>query len=233
MGGMAAFIPIRRDEEVNDRAIAKVREDKEREAGDGHDGTWVAHPDLVPVAHGGVRRACWASTPTRSARSATTFRSSAADLLDYAGRGRRRHRRRRPAQRRRRASATWQPGCGGNGAAAIYNLMEDAATAEISRSQLWQWVHHGAVLDDGRVGHPRPRSGHRRRGAGVDPGRARRRRPTRPDGGEEARRLFEQVALADELRRVPDPARLRRTRRRPMTDRSRCRQSADQPGRTR
>ena len=148
IGGMAAFIPSRRDAEVNERALAKVREDKEREAGDGFDGTWVAHPDLVPVAREEFD-ACSATGPTSSTGSARTSRSTADGAARRARPPAASHRGR--AAQRTSASAlhyldAW---LGGAGAAAIYNLMEDAATAEISRSQLWQWVRHGARLDDG------------------------------------------------------------------------------------
>lgn len=194
MGGMAAFIPSRRDEDVNARAIARVREDKELEAFNGHDGTWVAHPDLVPVAME-VFDAALGEHPNQIGAQHDDVPVAAADLLDTRVEG----------------GAVTEGGVrlnvnvgiryleawlAGNGAAAIFNLMEDAATAEISRSQIWQWVHHGAVLNDDRVvtralvtaitdeelasirdeiGEAAYRAGH----------------------WEAARRLFEQVALAD------------------------------------
>ena len=150
MGGMAAFIPSRRDPEVNERALAKVREDKEREAGDGFDGSWVAHPDLVPVCRGGLRRG--ARRPAEPARPAARRRAvTAADLLDVAatpGAVTEAGLRNNVDGRR---CATSRPGSAATARSAIHNLMEDAATAEISRSQIWQWVHNGVTLDDGTV----------------------------------------------------------------------------------
>ena len=147
IGGMAAFIPSRRDAEVNERALAKVREDKERESSDGFDGTWVAHPDLVPVAREIFDRVL-GSRPNQKDRRRVEFAVTPRDLVDV----------RIPGgvvtERGVRTNisiglsylASW---LAGNGAAAINNLMEDAATAEISRSQLWQWRTHGVPLDDG------------------------------------------------------------------------------------
>ncbi len=149
MGGMAAFIPSRKDEEVNRSAIAKVREDKEREARDGFDGTWVAHPDLVPVAQEVFDRVL-GDRKHQKDKLREDVHVQASDLLDV----------RVPGGKitERGVShnidvalqylASW---LNGTGAAAIYNLMEDAATAEISRAELWQWIHHGARLEDGRV----------------------------------------------------------------------------------
>ncbi|HEX7171571.1 MAG TPA: malate synthase A, partial [Candidatus Limnocylindria bacterium] len=148
IGGMAAFIPSRRDPEVNERAMAAVRADKERESGDGFDGTWVAHPDLVPLARE-VFDAVLASRPHQKDRLRPEVRLSPRDLVDVSI----------PngavteAGVRANVSvglaylASW---LSGNGAAAINNLMEDAATAEISRSQLWQWRVHAIPLDDGQ-----------------------------------------------------------------------------------
>jgi malate synthase len=149
IGGMSAFIPNRREPEVTANALARVREDKEREAGDGFDGTWVAHPDLVPVATEVFDRALGAR-PNQKDRLREDVEVAAADLLDVAV----------PGGRVTEAGVRQNVSVGlryldawlrGNGAAAIDNLMEDAATAEISRSQLWQWRHHGIRLDDGRV----------------------------------------------------------------------------------
>jgi malate synthase len=149
IGGMAAFIPSRKDAAVNEIAFAKVREDKLREAGDGFDGTWVAHPDLVPVAKAvfderlgdrpnqlDVARAEVAADPGRlldvhiAAGSVTEagLRANVRVGVQYL--------------------TSW---LSGTGAAAIANLMEDVATAEISRAQVWQWVRHGVRLSDGRV----------------------------------------------------------------------------------
>jgi malate synthase len=148
IGGMAAFIPSRRDPEVNERAMAAVRADKERESSDGFDGTWVAHPDLVPLARE-VFDGVLGSRPHQKERLRPEVRVTPRDLVDVAI----------PngavteAGVRANVSvglaylASW---LSGNGAAAINNLMEDAATAEISRSQLWQWRTHAVPLDDGR-----------------------------------------------------------------------------------
>ena len=149
IGGMSAFIPSRRDPEVNERALAQVRADKEREAGDGFDGSWVAHPDLVAVCAEVFDRVL-GERPNQLDRLRDDVQVSAAQLLDVAA---------TPGQVTEagiRANisigvqylASWLRG---TGAAAINNLMEDAATAEISRSQLWQWVHNDVVLDDGRT----------------------------------------------------------------------------------
>ena len=149
MGGMAAFIPSRRDEEVNRVALGKVREDKQREAGDGFDGSWVAHPDLVPICQE-VFDGVLGEQPNQLAKQREVFDVGPEQLLDVAS---------VPGERTEtglrmnidvgvRYLTAW---LGGNGAAAIHNLMEDAATAEISRSQIWQWVHAGSTLDGGRT----------------------------------------------------------------------------------
>ena len=149
IGGMAAFIPSRRDPEVNAAAMARVRDDKERESADGFDGTWVAHPDLVPLATE-IFDGVLGDRPNQLERSRDDVQVAAADLLDFGVPGGRVT----EAGVRLNVSvaiqylASW---LGGNGAAAINNLMEDAATAEISRSQLWQWRTNGTRLDDGRV----------------------------------------------------------------------------------
>jgi malate synthase len=189
MGGMAALIPSRKDPEANERAIAAVREDKKREAEAGFDGTWVAHPDVVSVAEEEFDRVL-GDKPNQIDKQRPDVSVSAADLLD--------------------AGAT--PGditeeglrndvnvgfqyvsfwLGGRGAAGINNLMEDAATAEISRSQIWQWVRHGRftrervleVLDE------ETEKIHAEVGDEVwEKGRP-----------EETRRVFEQVALGEEF----------------------------------
>jgi malate synthase len=149
IGGMAAFIPSRRDPAVNERALSAVRADKERESSDGFDGTWVAHPDLVSVARS-VFDAVLGSRPNHKDRLRPEVRVTARDLLDVAVAGS------AVTEAGVRANvsvglaylASWLTG---NGAAAINNLMEDAATAEISRSQLWQWRAHGVGLADGGV----------------------------------------------------------------------------------
>jgi malate synthase len=141
MGGMAAFIPSRRDPEVNERALAKVREDKVREAGDGFDGTWVAHPDLVPVATE-VFDGVLGERPNQVERRRDEVSVSASDLIDLrvAGGAVTEEGLRQNVSVGIRYIESWLRGVG---AAAIDNLMEDAATAEISRSQVWQWVHAG------------------------------------------------------------------------------------------
>ncbi|MBB5955513.1 malate synthase [Saccharothrix tamanrassetensis] len=147
MGGMAAFIPNRRDPEVTQQALAKVRDDKNREANDGFDGSWVAHPDLVPVCRE-IFDARLGDRPNQLDVLREDVDVTADQLLDFKSAG-------GHATRAGVESAvdvgvryllSW---LGGNGAAAIHNLMEDAATAEISRSQLWQWIHNDVVLDDG------------------------------------------------------------------------------------
>jgi malate synthase len=180
IGGMAAFIPSRRDPEVNEVALQKVREDKLRESGDGFDGTWVAHPDLVPVAKE-VFDDALGERPNQRERLRDDVEVTAEELLDV----------RIPEAGVTDAGVRANVGVGiryleswlrGVGAAAIFNLMEDAATAEISRSQIWQWVRHGAV-DEQAV-----------RGAvdeemrGLQGGRF-----------QEARALFEQVALSEDF----------------------------------
>ncbi len=149
IGGMSAFIPNRREPEVTENALAKVREDKERESGDGFDGTWVAHPDLVPVAKEIFDRAL-GDRPNQKGKLREDVTASAPALLDVTV----------PLARITEGGVRQNVSVGlryldawlqGNGAAAIDNLMEDAATAEISRSQLWQWRRHAVRLDDGRT----------------------------------------------------------------------------------
>jgi malate synthase len=143
MGGMAAQIPVKNDEAANAEAFAKVKADKEREASIGHDGTWVAHPGLVPVAmqafdamHGPNQLSKMPQhVPTRDEmlqlhegpRTEAGARANIRVGVQYL--------------------AAW---LGGKGAVPLYNLMEDAATAEICRTQLWQWLKFEAPLDDGR-----------------------------------------------------------------------------------
>jgi malate synthase len=173
MGGMAAFIPSRRDADLNERALAKVREDKVREAGDGFDGTWVAHPDLVPVAIGEFEHA------NQLDRQRLDVSVSAAQLLDVSS---------TPGDVTEdglrndvsvglRYLSAWLDG---TGAVAIFNLMEDAATAEIARSQVWQWVRHGRF----------------ERG---DVLRVIEEESAADEVSPEARDLFEQVALSDDF----------------------------------
>jgi malate synthase len=149
IGGMAAFIPSRRDSEVNEVAMSKVREDKRREARDGFDGTWVAHPDLVPVAREEFSNVL-GNRPNQTERLREDVTVGPRELTDF----------RVPDGTvteeglRNNISVALQyldHWLRGVGAVGIFNLMEDVATAEISRSQLWQWVHRGAPLEDGRV----------------------------------------------------------------------------------
>jgi malate synthase len=146
IGGMSAFIPNRRDPEVTDSAIAAVSEDKAREAAAGCDGTWVAHPDLVPVAMEQFDSVL-GSRPNQVSRQRDDVSVGAGDLLDLEFPGTV-----TIAGIETNVSvgiqyiASW---LSGTGAAGINNLMEDVATAEISRSQIWQWVHHRVHTDDG------------------------------------------------------------------------------------
>jgi malate synthase len=196
MGGMAAFIPSRRDPELNETALARVRDDKVREANDGFDGTWVAHPDLVPVAMAEFDRVL-GDRPNQIERQRNDVLADASALLAVAD---------TPGTKtdeglRNDVSvgiqylSSWLRG---SGAAAIFNLMEDAATAEIARSQIWQWIRHGVELDDGRsvtrelVREVIDEELEKIRAAVGDEVYAK----ARP---EEARQLFEQVALADDL----------------------------------
>lgn len=147
MGGMAAQIPIKSDPAANETAMAKVRADKEREANDGHDGTWVAHPGLVPVALAAFDTVM--PQPNQIDRKREDINITAKDLLTF-----------EPDQPITEAGLRTNVNVGiqylgswlaGNGCVPIFNLMEDAATAEISRSQVWQWINSPkGVLDDGR-----------------------------------------------------------------------------------
>lgn len=147
IGGMAAFIPDRRNPEVNERNLAKVADDKRREAGDGFDGSWVAHPDLVPIARAEFDRVL-GDRPNQLDRLRDDVHVEAAELIDL----------RIPGATVTDAGVRTNVSVGlryieswlrGNGAAAIDGLMEDAATAEISRSQLWQWIHQGVTTAEG------------------------------------------------------------------------------------
>jgi malate synthase len=192
IGGMAAFIPSRRDPEVNERALAKVRDDKTREAGDGFDGSWVAHPDLVPVCRE-IFDGVLGDRPNQLEKQRPEVKATPEQLLDVAS---------VPGDRTLgglrtnvevaiRYLAAW---LAGNGAVGIHNLMEDAATAEISRSQVWQWINAGVVLDSGdTVTEELVRRVIDEEVANI----------LGTTGGlerlDDARRLFEQVALADEF----------------------------------
>jgi len=146
MGGMAAQIPVRGDAATNEAAFAKVRADKEREATNGHDGTWVAHPDLVPVAMEIFDRLM--PTPNQLGKLRQDVQVSREDLLKVHPGARTEHGLRENIRVGVQYIEAWLRG---RGAVPLYNLMEDAATAEISRAQLWQWIKLAATLDDGRV----------------------------------------------------------------------------------
>jgi malate synthase len=146
MGGMAAQIPIKNDPGANEKALEKVREDKRREVIAGHDGTWVAHPGLVPIAKEVFDT--YMKTPNQIGRRREDVHVKAKDLLTV------------PEGQITEEGLRWNIDVGlqyleswlrGSGCVPIYNLMEDAATAEICRSQVWQWVKHGARLSDGRA----------------------------------------------------------------------------------
>lgn len=147
IGGMAAFIPSRKDQAINEIAFARVKEDKEREAGDGFDGTWVAHPDLVTVAKE-VFDLVLEARPNQKGKSPSLINLEEETLLDVTIEGGKITRQgvENNIDVALRYIDSWLLG---NGAAAINNLMEDAATAEISRAQLWQWLRHLAKMDDG------------------------------------------------------------------------------------
>jgi malate synthase len=196
MGGMAAVIPSRTDPRANQRALDAVQADKEREAGDGFDGTWVAHPDVVGVA----RRAFDAvlgDAPNQISHRPQARNVAADDLLDAAA---------TPgaiteAGLRNDVSVAFRYisfWLSGRGAAGIDNMMEDAATAEIARAQIWQWTRHGALLADGRPVTPElvrrilDEEMERIRGSVGDAVWA----EGRPD---DTRRVFEEVALGDEF----------------------------------
>jgi malate synthase len=145
MGGMSAFIPIKSDTVANEKALAQVRADKEREASDGHDGTWVAHPGLVPIALEVFDRLM--PQANQIDKKLPSFVATAADLLQI------------PAGEITETGLRQNVAVGlgyveawlrGIGCVPLFNLMEDAATAEISRAQIWQWIHHDAMLSDGR-----------------------------------------------------------------------------------
>jgi len=198
MGGMAAFIPSRRDAEANERAQAKLKADKEREATDGFDGTWVAHPDSVANATAEFDKVL-GDRPNQVGRLREDVGVEAGDLLNVGA---------TPGEVTEEGLrndvnvgiqyiSSWLRG---NGAAGIYGLMEDAATAEIARSQVWQWIRHGAELEDGRPvtsqlvqrleGEELEKI---REEIGNDDWFYSEGRP------EESRRLFEQVALGEEF----------------------------------
>jgi malate synthase len=197
MGGMSAFIPSRRNPEINEEAIPKVRDDKEREAGDGFDGSWVAHPDLVDVAMEQFDKV-FDGRENQVDKQRDDVEVTAEQLLDagsagddYTDEGLR-----NDVNVGIQYISSWLRG---NGAAAIFNMMEDAATAEIARSQVWQWVHQGIELDTG----DRVTPDLVRRYAEEELEKIREqvgdeffRSQGRP---KESRELFEQVALSDDF----------------------------------
>jgi len=196
MGGMAAFIPSRRDAEVNRVALAKVKEDKDREAGDGFDGTWVAHPDLVPTATEAFDKVL-GDRPNQLGKQRPEVSVKAGELIDV----------RVPGGTITENGLRMNVSVGiqyieswlrGVGAAAINNLMEDVATAEISRSQVWQWVRNSSKLAEG----PTVDADLVRELADDEMTKLRER--LGEDGWkksrfEDARRAFEQVALAEDF----------------------------------
>ncbi|WP_437622275.1 malate synthase A [Sorangium sp. So ce1151] len=191
MGGMAAQIPIKSDPDANRAALEKVRADKLREVKDGHDGTWVAHPGLVPLA----REVFDAHMPgpNQIERRREDVRVTAADLLQVPPGARTEAGLRHNIRVGVQYLEAWISGLG---CVPLYNLMEDAATAEISRTQVWQWIRHKATLDDGK-----PLTEERFRAA-VDGEMAALRGAlgeARFDGGRfgEARELFERLSIGD------------------------------------
>jgi malate synthase len=196
MGGMAALIPSRKDPEANERALEGVRADKQREVSQGYDGTWVAHPDLVPVAREVFERGL-GGAPNQLERRRDDVTVTAAELQDLAS----------TPGRVTEAGLRTNVNVGfqyvsfwltGRGAAAINSLMEDAATAEISRTQIWQWVCHEAELEDGRPVTPElvrrvldEETARIREQVGEETWRA-----GRPA---ETREIFDRVALSPEL----------------------------------
>jgi malate synthase len=196
IGGMAAFIPSRRDPQVNEVALAKVREDKQRESRDGFDGTWVAHPDLVPVALE-CFDAVLGERPNQIGRKREEVRVDAADLLNVAATGGEASEEglRNDVSVALQYLSSWLRG---TAAVGIFNLMEDAATAEIARSQVWQWVHNGVRLAGGATVTPELV----RRVEGEELEKVRQAvgdEVYASSRAKEARELFERVALSDDF----------------------------------
>ena len=196
MGGMAAFIPSRRDPKVNEVALPRVRDDKLRESHDGFDGTWVAHPDLVPIARE-IFAEFMGDRDNQLDRQRPEVNVDSQQLLDL----------RIPNGEITEAGLRNNISVGiqyieswlrGTGAAAIFNLMEDAATAEISRSQVWQWIHHGATMSNGQrisrelVQQLEQEELEKIRNAGSPDAKAGQRL-------DEARTLFDEVALSEQF----------------------------------
>jgi malate synthase len=147
MGGMAAYIPVKADPAANEKALAKVREDKQREATDGHDGTWVAHPGLVPIAREEFDKVL-GTRANQIERQREDVTASAAQLIEVPKGTITEEGLRTNIRVAIQYIEAW---LGGLGCVPLYNLMEDAATAEISRTQVWQWIHNPrGVLEGGR-----------------------------------------------------------------------------------
>ncbi|MDN5873990.1 MAG: malate synthase, partial [Sinobacteraceae bacterium] len=145
MGGMSNFIPVKGDDDWNKMVTDKVTADKEREVNNGHDGTWVAHPGLCDIANGVFDKMMPQANQIDQPRD---WKVTAADLLDHPDGKRTEEGLRNNINVGIQYIEAW---LGGNGCVPINRLMEDAATAEISRTQIWQWLHHGVKLEDGRV----------------------------------------------------------------------------------
>jgi malate synthase len=195
MGGMAAFVPSRKQPKINKKAIAGVRADKEREASAGFDGTWVAHPDLVEVATEEFDKVL-GKRPNQVDRQRDDVDVGADDLLDVSSAGGQITEAglRNDVNVGIQYISSWLRG---NGAAAINHLMEDAATAEIARSQVWQWVRHAAELAEGERVTPelvRRLEGEELEKIREEVGDEFFYSQGRPD---ESRELFEDVALAE------------------------------------
>ena len=194
MGGMAAQIPVKNDPAANEEAFAKVRADKEREAGDGHDGTWVAHPGMVQLALEAFNEKM--PQPNQIDRKRDDVKVSARDLLDFGPSG--------PiteAGLRQNISVGVQyleAWLRGHGAVPLFNLMEDAATAEISRAQVWQWIRHrdGGLSDGRKVTKELFRSVLDEELAKVE--------RFAGDKFDTARELFDQITTDDDVRGISD-----------------------------
>jgi len=193
MGGMSAFIPVKADPAANERALEQVRADKRREAADGHDGTWVAHPGLVPIARKEFDKVL-GENPNQLQRKRDDVRTTPAQLLEAPQGSITEEGLRANVRIGIQYLEAW---LSGSGCVPLYNLMEDAATAEISRTQVWHWIHHPrAVLQDGR----KITLDLVRKFAAEELGRVRRERGTKQF---ESDRFNKATALFDELVAAP------------------------------
>jgi malate synthase len=184
MGGMAAFIPVKGDAEKNDAAFAKVRADKEREARNGHDGTWVAHPGLVPVALEVFKGVLGERDHQLDVMRDDVVASREALLSPIVG-----ERTEHGLRHNLRVGVTYLAAwLDGNGCVPIDHLMEDAATAEIARAQVWQWLHHGADVGGAPLTEARVRQTLLEETAALGGRRL-----------DDARALFLEMTLADDL----------------------------------